>query len=251
MSHQYYFFVDPQDISQQQALLRDDEHHHLSRVLRQKPGDTILLIDGLGTLYTGTITEIGKRESRILIESQVRDFGEERFRLTLAQAVPQPARFEWLLEKGTEIGVAAFWAMRSQLSATKSQKGNIERWQRITKSALKQCGRSGLPEIQPVRSFEKILAEAASFDCCWIAHAPVPQGAKIWTFQPRSTATEPMDGILFVGPESGFSDQETELAFQHDFHFLDLGVRRLRSETAGLVAATLLLQQFSGTASPQ
>lgn len=155
MSHQYYFFVDPQDISQQQALLRDDEHHHLSRVLRQKPGDTILLIDGLGTLYTGTITEIGKRESRILIESQVRDFGEERFRLTLAQAVPQPARFEWLLEKGTEIGVAAFWAMRSQLSATKSQKGNIERWQRITKSALANVAAAACPRFSQCAALKK------------------------------------------------------------------------------------------------
>lgn len=243
MPHQQNFLANTEDITPTQIILHDDEHHHLSRVLRHKSGDRVWVTDGQGVMFSGTILEIGKRRTIVEIDQQFRNYGEEPFRLILAQALPKASRFEWLLEKGTEIGVAAFWPMVTQFSTVKSEKNNLVRWQRIIKAAVKQCGRSVLPAIEKPQSFGEILEKAGEFEYRWIAHTPAPETVKMWSSHQPIEWQQGENGLLLIGPEGGFSEEEVEQAAQADFVFLDLGKRRLRSETAGIVAASLLLSQ--------
>ncbi|MFQ5627432.1 MAG: RsmE family RNA methyltransferase [bacterium] len=244
MPHQHYFLAKHEEIAADQITLCGDEHHHLSRVRRLQVGDKIWVTDGQGMMFSGVISEITKRHTKVEIGEQLPNYGEEPFRLTLAQAMTKAARFEWLLEKGAEMGVAAFWPMMTQFSTVKSNKGNMERWQRILKTALKQCGRCVLPAVEKPLPFEKIIEKSSDFAYRWIAHRPAPEDSHLWRFSNEVEISHPANGLLLIGPEGGFSDEEIEMAAHSDFDFLDLGKRRLRSETAGIVAASLILNQF-------
>lgn len=244
MPHQSYFLARPEDFSRAHIILRDAEHHHLSRVLRHGPGDHVWITDGAGRMARGRIAEITKQTTVVEVEELFHGYGEEAFRLTLAQAVPRLPRFEWLLEKGTEIGIAAFWPMQAARSTVRLKPEVPDRWDRLLRAALKQCGRSKLPELHAPQPFAAVVDRAGAFDFCWIAHAPAPAPDCRWNFRQEPARGDGKSGLLLVGPEGGFADEEIELARQRGFAFLELGTRRLRSETAGLTAAGLLLAQF-------
>lgn len=245
MAHEYFFYIAGEDIAFDGELAHSftvcgDEHHHLSRVLRLRPGDRIAATDGFGLCLEGRITAIGAKETTVAVELQARNRGEAPLRLVLAQGVPKAPRFEWLLEKGTEAGIHSFWPMLSSHSTAKPEKSShkAQRWQRLAIAAMKQCGRSVLPEVAAPQSFAEVLGRAGEFDQCWIAHHPAPPGASIWHPSSGRIASR---GLLLVGPEGGFSDAEVEQACAAGCQVLQLGSRRLRSETAGLLAASLLL----------
>ena len=256
MARREYYLVDPADIHYRYSgkkkeastlILRQQEHRHLSRVLRHRPGDEVQVTDGKGCMYTCVIEDIRRDESMLRITSVVLEAGEPRFlELTLAQAIPRENRFDWVLEKGTEIGLRAFIPMLCARGDVTPREQKQKRWHRVLTSAVKQCGRSRVPQVYAPASFEQVIAESTAFDLLWIAHLPLPEKAETAARrQPSFPAVDDVrSGLLLVGPESGFTEQEVSMAQQAGFTFLDLGPRRLRSETAGIIAAAVLLEQF-------
>ncbi len=252
MARQEYYYVHPSDVryrgKKRQAetlCLREQEHRHLSRVLRHRPGDQVRVTDGRGRMYHCTIEDIRREESVLRIDSFIDNYGEpQQLELTVAQAVPRESRFEWLLEKGTELGVAGFIPLQTERGEVSPKEHKMQRWQRVLTAAMKQCGRSKIPLLHPPESFDQVVADSERYDLRWIAHLPLPEDGVRENRQRVSELAEPKTGLVLIGPEGGFSDREVALAAEAGFVFLGLGPRRLRSETAGLIAAALLLDQF-------
>ncbi len=250
MARKEFFYAPPQHIVYKQNRpisfrLQGEEYRHLRRVLRHQIGDTIWAVDGQGMALFGEIMRMDETAAEVKVLQVQPQLGEPAFQLTLAVGLPKLPRFELVVEKGTELGVHAFQPVISRYSVVKPSASKAERWQRIAVAAMKQCGRSRLPDVLAPVGFGELMARSAEYDYRWIAHAPAPRDAVLWDGRGEAgDAPERGRGVLLIGPEGGFSDEELQQAVEHGFAFMGLGPRRLRTETASIVAATLLLRRW-------
>ncbi|MBD3386474.1 RsmE family RNA methyltransferase [candidate division KSB1 bacterium] len=228
MSHVELYYVAPQYIRNDTLRLTGDEYIHAVKVMRKRRKSPIVVVDGEGKRYEGIIESLDEREALVSVSRVKSGVNEPSLSLTLAQAVPKSMLFEWVLEKGTEIGIDRFIPMLCERSV-KQPSGRKERWQKKVIGAMKQSGRCRCPQVQAVCSFEQVLKRIQDEEV-YIAH---PGEGKMVKPESRSV-------LLLVGPEGGFTDRELDLARQKGARILDLGRRRLRSETAGIVAAAKL-----------
>ena len=237
---QFYdqYAVSPDDVQGKTIVVRDREAFHAVKVKRKHTGDDLVVVDGRGTRYFGIIAAIEKDQLILEIRAQENLVNEPLLQVTLAQAVPKGQGFDWLIEKGTEIGIRRFVPLLTRRSVVEPS-ARIERWQKKAIAAMKQCGGSVVPAIEKPVRLEQFLDGHSVLTL--IAHegfetrldADIPQLLK----KHRAVT-------LLVGPEGGFEEQEVSYALEKGAMPLSLGQRRLRSETAGLVAATKL---FVGT----
>ncbi|MDZ7266595.1 MAG: 16S rRNA (uracil(1498)-N(3))-methyltransferase [candidate division KSB1 bacterium] len=240
MSRQEFFYAPAEHFAGEFVTLTGDEHHHLSRVLHHKAGDRVTVVDGAGNAAVdGEIVFSDRAATRIKIHTRAQNLGEPAVHLTLAQAVPKGARFDWLVEKGTEIGVSAFIPLLSHYSEVNPGPGKSGRWRRLALAAMKQSCRSVWPAVsEPVR-FIALMQACHDFDLALLAHpTAIDISAKL------GGQALPRRVLLLVGPEGGFSEEEVTLAQQAGCKLLSLGPRRLRAETAGLVAAAKVLAAY-------
>jgi 16S rRNA (uracil1498-N3)-methyltransferase len=235
MSRREFFYAAPAQVAGDEVHLIGDEHEHCSRVLHKAPGDTLTVVDGEGHALDGVIVAVEKQRTRIRITQRRENVGEPRARLTLAQAVPKGNRFDWLIEKGTEIGVSAFIPLRCERSEMPTSEAKRERWQRLALAAMKQSCRSVLPSVESEKSFVEVCAAAGAYDFAVLAQ----EGATLLQEILTPYRMRPVRGLLLIGPEGGFSETELAKASAAAIPFFSMGPRRLRAETAGLVAATL------------
>lgn len=236
MSHHYQFYVDPQQVKKNIFFLEGEEFRHAVRVLRKKVGDSLAAVDGLGNCYEGQIEEITKTQLKVRVAFQKQNKGEPKLFLTLAQAVPKGSFFDWVVEKGTEIGVSAFQPMLTKYSLF-DPSSRIERWRHKALSAMKQCGRSRCPEILSPLEFSYLIDNNSDIPA-FIAHEGFQNSSDT---DLAAVLKSPYRAIVFIGPEGGFSQEEFDLAVKNGVQPISLGSRRLRSETAGVVAAVKLL----------
>ena len=228
-----YFYADPSDIRGQTLVLRGNEHNHLARVLRKKVGDRIAVTDGLDNSYRVVIRSLERHVAECEILETKAHFNEPAVEVTLAASLLRnPARFDFLVEKATEAGVRTIIPLRCERTVPKHEKH--ARWEKIALAALKQSGRSHLPEISALTEFGELAPHASDYLLRLIPH----EGTDVSSFVSEILKRHALaDSILIaVGPEGGFSERELELARGHDFLPVSLGPRRLRSETAALLA---------------
>ena len=211
------------------ATLTGDVAHHLARVLRCRPGDTIQLGDGRGTTATATVTSVRRDEVDVTLAAH-RRHEPLRPALTLAFPCPKGARADWLFEHATEVGVAVLQPLSTQRS--RPQGPRLDRWRKLVRAAAGQCARPFLPHVaEPV--------ELAAF----VARAPGPLRVLADAAGPplRPAAAEVRQATLLVGPEGGFTADERSSAIAAGFRPARLAGHILRTETAALVGAGLLL----------
>jgi 16S rRNA (uracil1498-N3)-methyltransferase len=235
------FWVDSDQILGSQLILRGDEAHHLHRVRRQGVGDVIDVIDGEGHLYSVRLVDIGRDRAVGEILSCVEEAGESPVRLVLAPVLLKGQRFDWVVEKVTEVGVAAIWPVLSERGVARAKSdGKVERWQRIVRAAVKQCGRSRCPELASAASFAAVVEELVeTCDVVFMGALEQERKEKLdWSGveQPRTVG-------LLVGPEGGFSTQEIENARRRGVRIFAWGERVLRADTASVVLSGLLLSE--------
>ncbi len=211
--------------------------HQWSRVLRLRIDQTLLLLDGTGLAAVVRITELTpKRASWQVVESFVAT-GEPRLQVTLAVALIRADRFEWVLQKATEIGVCTIVPIIAERSMSDGDvsPSKRERWQRIIREAAEQSCRGIVPHLAPAVT---------------VIEMPVPAEAQVfWCYEGAGTRPlrqfpcDPARPVwLISGPEGSFSPNELAwFAQQPLWHAAGLGARILRAETAPLVAATMLL----------
>lgn len=230
-----HFYVAPENIQGNQYFLDGDEYRHAVKVMRKHAGDDISAVDGRGRLYHGKISEIFKDRAVVNITEIVQNFGECRLKLVLALAGLKGGHFDLVIEKGVEIGVAAFQPMITARTIARLEK-KIERRQKKVIAAVKQCGRSKCPPIYPLRDFKSVI-RTHQCEAALIAHEHVAPDDSF----PLAHVDQASSIMILIGPEGGFTAEEFEFAFEAGVKPISLGVRRLRAETAALVAATKVL----------
>jgi 16S rRNA (uracil1498-N3)-methyltransferase len=235
------FRIFPEKIQGRQAIIDDAlEIRHIRRVLRLGEGEPVILFDGKGKEYLASIARISPREVLFSLALEEADSPrkESPLKIILGAALLKSAKFDWLLQKITELGVGEIVPFSSSHVVPRWGEGQTEnrhsRWEKIVAEAAKQCGRAVIPSILPPRSFEEVL------EGDWGAVTKVI----LWEQEKASALNEAVDrasGVfVLVGPEGGFSDEEARQARAAGFQPVHLGPRILRAETAGIAAVAIL-----------
>lgn len=216
-----------------------EEVRHIRKVLRLKTGDEILVFDGSGKEYEGTIVEEKSSSIGIRIENIFSSRRESRLETTLAQSLLKGEKMDYLIQKATELGakeIIPFFSSRSVPFLEKSRRTTrLHRWQRIAIEASKQCGRGLVPNIGPFLDYAEMLQTAPRDSLRLILWER--EGARL-----REVVRPSNEKKIFfvVGPEGGLSREEVEEAQKNGFIPVTLGERIVRSETASLCLLSIL-----------
>ncbi len=237
------FFLSIDCFQPGEVIFDPDTSHQISRVLRLKAGDEVIALDGSGDEYLLELTQVGKSSVTGRILSIKTEKTERLVHLTVLVGLTQRDKFEWVLQKCTEIGAAAFTPVitsRSLVQDIHSAVQKADRWQQILKEAAEQSGRSQVPVLNPPVLFLQALEQLRGFELGLVAYEN-EKGRSIKKalrgFQGKSL------GIL-IGPEGGLASEEAHLARQGGIVMVSLGRRTLRMETAAIVATTLILHEL-------
>lgn len=249
------FLLSPSDIQGKRFVLRGPEAFHVVRVLRCKPGQTIELFDGEGRAYAGVVDRVledGSVEGT-LTGARPRAENPSRVSLNLYLGLLKSSRWEWALEKGTELGVSSFIPVitpRTVVQLRGESRPKLDRWGKIVVAAAKQCGIRELP----------VLREPAHFRDAIVASRDQGLTILAWEKKPSSSTYAGLRGALeearkrakagklavnlFIGPEGGFSDEEVELAECEGAFLVGLGANIMRAETAAIAASAVILYEL-------
>jgi 16S rRNA (uracil1498-N3)-methyltransferase len=253
-----FFYVAPGDVSEHKLTVTGEEARHIARVLRHKKGDKVVFTDGTGVEYECFLAAVSDHAVTAQINSRRRKTNEPIKRVTLAQAVPKGQRMDFVIEKGTELGLYGFIPLVCEHSVVRGpderpslpmpgfeddpEGHKLERWKRIATAAMKQSLRSWLPEIAPFTGFEALMQRAEDYDLVLMADETVKKNTLRDAV--KSAKHEVRKVLCLVGPEGGFSDGEKELARGKKAQVISLGPRRLRSESAGILISALTLHEL-------
>jgi 16S rRNA (uracil1498-N3)-methyltransferase len=242
------FFVSSDRIRNGIAVLNSDQVHHLRDVLRLHAGEEVELFDGEGCGYRGKVECRGPK-IHIVSLTPLDSRQESGGSLLLATALIRPERFDWVLQKATELGVNEFIPLETRFTNVRIPparlEARIERWQRITREAAKQCRRLTVPRIRKPIPFASLLSLQDFGGCArFLLHEKAPE-----RLEPPLPAGGSM--LLCVGPEGGWDDAEAASAENAGYQLVNLGSRILRAETAAVSAVAIF--QFlrdSGSVTP-
>ena len=221
------------EITDTSALLEQDEYHHCCKVLRHKEGDVINITDGNGKRAKAVIDKVSKREAMLSITEQ--QFIEpSNNEIILVVAPPKNrSRWEWLIEKSVEIGVTEIIPLVTARS--ERQKVNQERSQKIMRSAALQSMRPYHPRLSPMMNFKSIIDNESYADKMRFLASFSAENSQL--LDHRSTAKK---ALIMIGPEGDFTTEEITIAKQQGMTTVNISSNRLRTETAAIVAVTLL-----------
>ncbi|MEP7279220.1 MAG: RsmE family RNA methyltransferase [Bacteroidota bacterium] len=228
-----FFYIEQFDAGGKVLVLDEDNSRHVISVLRMQQGEALHLTDGQGNLLTGVIAEPHKKKCAITI-TEARYFARPERKTAIGiSLVKNPVRFEWFLEKATEIGITEIFPL--VCSRTEKQHFRHARMKNVLVSALLQSRQTWLPLLHEPVKFETVLGQLL-FRQKFIAHCLEDSKQSL-----GSGLISPADSqLVLVGPEGDFTRAELEQALQDGFIPVALGETRLRTETAGIVAAVLL-----------
>ena len=237
------FMVSPNSVEGNTLMLDETESHHLAKVMRAGVGDIFYAVDGHGLKHQAVIKEISLRQVIGEITKTTRLENEPLLKLTLAVGLCRPAKADFIVEKGTELGVSKFIFFTSERTLAddkidKSASRKITRWRKIATAATKQSLRTVIPEIaEPVR-YRDILGMAIDYHLSLIADMRLsPEDLKQMLYD------GPRDVLIVVGPESGLTSAEVSAALDSGFKPIKLGPRRLRVETAAIFFSSLVMEK--------
>jgi 16S rRNA (uracil1498-N3)-methyltransferase len=220
------------DIVPPRHTLTEDESRHCVKVLRMSSGDILHLTDGRGNLYEARIMDADPRRCEVEVTETTREYGRRPYRLTMAVAPTKNIdRFEWFLEKATEIGVDRIIPLETQNSERRVVKP--ERAEKVIVSAAKQSLKAYFPVLEEFTDIKQVITRPFEGGKL-IAHCR-ERSVRVPVMEVLPPAT---DALILVGPEGDFTEEEVALARANGFVEISLGESRLRTETAALVVTT-------------
>ena len=230
-----FFYIETIDQGSSSIILNEETSKHIVQVLRTQVGEQLQLTDGKGNLFTVEITDNNRKRCTVgIIESLT--IHHSPFTTTIAiSLIKSTSRFEWFLEKATEIGVNEIIPLICE--RTEKQHFRFNRMKTILVSAMLQSQQCWLPVLHDTTKFKDVLTRS-SYQQKFIAHCIEEEKRNLADMVNENLSSK----IILVGPEGDFTKDETALAIQHHFIPVSLGNTRLRTETAGIVGATLLTQ---------
>jgi 16S rRNA (uracil1498-N3)-methyltransferase len=216
------FFIDADLISGSTVALSHDEQHH-ARVVRVREGEEVEVFNGRGASFVAKYTSHG-----LQIVGAAPD-REARMEIHLAMSIINLDKFDIVLQKATELGVRSIVPLLTDRVEIRAERyrGKAERWRKIVFEAVKQSGRSVIPVVEEPQAFDDVVKR---------------DGTKIIFDADSNDVSQQLTNAatLFIGPEGGWSERELQLAREHGCAFERLGIRRLRAETAAIVATALV-----------
>ncbi|MFI3264231.1 MAG: 16S rRNA (uracil(1498)-N(3))-methyltransferase [Rikenellaceae bacterium] len=217
--------------------LSEEESKHVVRVLRLTIGDTITITNGLGSLFSCQIVDANPKRCSVKVVKTIEEFEPLPYNLTMCVAPTKNIeRFEWFLEKATEIGVSEIYTLITSHSERKTIK--LEREAKVITSAMKQSLKAYHPTLHDITPLKSVIGRPYS-GARFIAHCGEPLSAEGKQFlgdvAPKSGSIE-----IMIGPEGDFSPEEVKAALAQGYREISLGEQRLRTETAAVVAVSII-----------
>jgi 16S rRNA (uracil1498-N3)-methyltransferase len=239
------FFVRPEDIGEVALRLRGDEADHLVRVLRLGPGAQIMAFDGHGHEYMALVERLEGDSVVCQILHHTAAQPAHLLSIVLGQGLPKAEKFEWVIQKSTELGVSeivpVITARVVPRISPRQLPAKADRWEKLARAACKQSRRATVPQLWPPTPLESFLSTFQNADLKFM----------LWEREDRQllrtvlTAAERVASVaVLVGPEGGFTTQEVARGEGYGFRVVGLGRRILRTETAAVVAVAILQYQF-------
>ncbi len=236
MAYQAEFFYAPtRNIAPPRITIDGEEFVHLTHVMRKTVTDTLVVVDGCGTVYEAVIERVEKGSAACRVTSQARMINESARGVTLAVGIlKHGANFDFLVEKATEVGVSTIVPLLTE--RTIPRHARTDRWRKLALAAMKQSRRCVLPDVRALTTFGQFVRSLPPETLKVIPHEKIdrPLLRDAVTGSPRET-------VIAIGPEGGFTDEEVALARSLGFTAVSLGTRRLRTETAAIAAAAAVL----------
>lgn len=235
------YFINPEQIQGQTVMILGDDVHHIKNVMRFRVGSSFICVDGEGHDYQVELTRISTQAVYGEIQEVRPSKGESKLQITLAQALPKGDRWDWILQKGTELGVSRFLPFQSERSLVKIHPQKIEkkriRWQRIVKEAAEQSHRGKIPAVCEPITWEQLLDTIRQHEATWMAYEK--GGTGLQTCLQQQAHFDHL--LLVIGSEGGFAEHEVQSAVAAGATPVTLGSRILRTETASLAALSCIL----------
>jgi 16S rRNA (uracil1498-N3)-methyltransferase len=239
------FFLLDQKIEPAHRVDLQAIRHQLVRVLRAQPGERIVLLDGSGGEFVAELRQVDRQGVWADIVEQRNAAAEPQLCLTLYPCALKADKLEWVLQKGTELGVSRFVPVISQRTVARpvgDLAKKLTRWQAIVREAAEQCGRARLPELTPPLAWQEAVAQAnGPRVVLWEEAAADCAGLAAWAAGQRDHARA---ASLLIGPEGGLTAGEVLLAQAHGWQAATLGRRILRAETAAIAAVAIIMAQW-------
>ncbi|MHC5110631.1 MAG: RsmE family RNA methyltransferase [Planctomycetota bacterium] len=225
------------NLARGELVLSAEEAHHAASVLRLSVGDQVELFDGAGRCAEATLTAVRRKNVMALAETpRLAENYDAPWRMTVAVALPKTQRQGVLIEKCTELGVAAIQPLLAHRSVAKPEgAAAVYKWQRRAIEAVKQCGRHWVPAIESPRSIEEVINDHSREDALWMAEAH--PATTPWLSQRLAGLPTGSRVTVLIGPEGGWSDEEKELALSRQLPGVRLAPHVLRTETAAIAAS--------------
>ena len=257
------FFVRPDWIERNVVTITGPLVHQIRNVLRMQPGDAMVVLDNSGWEYQVALDQLDRDRVTGLITHKRLAIGEPRTKIRLYQGVLKGRRFEWVLQKGTELGIVEFVPVISDRCLMSSlddiSPAKMTRWQRIILEAAEQSGRGRLPRLHSPILFSQACEQTRQEGLALMLWEDerslcIKKALQRDTLRRaegrggRERPRRPFSVSLQVGPEGGYTEEEAEIAARYGVHMITLGPRTLRAETAGMIAAAAILYEFDDLA---
>jgi len=247
------FFVSPEniDLNSEIITITGEDVRHIGSVLRAVPGDVLELSDGSGTDYKAVIEQIGKDCVLTKITGAGPNRTEPPISLTLFQGIPKADKMEYIIQKCIELGVKRIVPVMTartvvKFSNSKDAALKTVRWRRIALEAAKQCDRGIIPAVEDPVRLEKALEMGGECGLKLIPYEEERNGSLKELLRQYGGAAQTNNGGIgiIIGPEGGFEAEEVEMAARSGFQSVTLGPRILRTETAGLAVASIIMYEI-------
>ncbi|MCA1797031.1 MAG: 16S rRNA (uracil(1498)-N(3))-methyltransferase [Desulfuromonadaceae bacterium] len=224
---------------ERQSCIEEPAALEALRLWRIRCGEVFTLRDGSGVFFRARLKEMDD-QGALIVPFETIDDPEGELEIRVYQALPQKERFEWVLQKLTEIGVKRIVPFTSTHSISMQERDAAQkkshRWPEVVRKAARQCRRAAIPELGSVLEWEEMLAELEDVEIKLI----LAEKNGSWSMREALNHARIQQVALLVGPEGGFSAEEIECARTRGILPVSLGARILRTETAALVGATLV-----------
>ncbi|UFJ43170.1 16S rRNA (uracil(1498)-N(3))-methyltransferase [Brevibacillus humidisoli] len=227
------YFVKPHQLLDNRITITGDDVHHIVKVMRGKPGDQLIVCDSEGRCARARLVDLGTQEVQAEIVEMLDEQRELPIHVTIAQGLPKSDKLEWIVQKGTELGMTTLVPFSSERTIVKldpkKEAKKRERWQKIAKEAAEQAHRTRVPEVMPAVGFAELLEQANRYTSCVIAY----EQENTTSLQTVLASLRQGDSLcVLIGPEGGFTTEEVAQAEQAGIVPVSLGPRILRTETA-------------------
>jgi len=247
MSHSY-FFITPENVSEDKIILEGDEHNHLTKVLRAKLNEKVEFSDNISSRYIAQVFKINKKDTELKIIEKKSIFPENTL-ITLFQCILKRSSMELVIQKAAELGIYDLYPVNSKrvIVENKDDGTKIKRWDKIAKEASKQCKRDFMLKINEKISINEIVQD--EFDMMYLPYEGVaPHTLEetnviddlVMFFKEKRTTCKTVKIGVIVGPEGGFDEQEVAFLSSYGAKPVSLGKNILKSETASIFISSVI-----------